>query len=83
MKYTFRFPARRAGADFSEGGTEPVWSRSGRQIFYRQRDQVWATDIQDRVSSHSWQVRLLFEQAGFGWGFPVRSWDVSRDVVGS
>ena len=63
----------------SEGGTEPVWSRSGRQIFYRQRDQVWATDIRIGSRLTVGKSRLLFEQAGFGWGFPVRSWDVSRD----
>ncbi len=63
----------------SEGGTEPMWSRNGRQIFYRQRDQVWATDVQDGPRLTAGKPRLLFEQPGYGWGFPVRSWDISPD----
>ena len=63
----------------SEGGTEPVWSRTGRQIFYRQRDQVWATDVQIGSRLTADKPRLLFEQSGCGWGFPVRSWDISPD----
>ena len=63
----------------SEGGTEPVWSRSGKEIFYRQHDQVWATDVQIGSRLTAGKPRLLFERAGFGWGFPVRSWDISPD----
>ncbi len=39
-------------------------SRNGRQIFHRQRDQMWATDVQVGSRLTAGKPRLLFEQAG-------------------
>jgi serine/threonine-protein kinase len=65
-----------------EGGTEPMWARTGKQLFYRRGDlkkQVWAVDVQTGPAFSAGKPRLLFEQPGFGPGDPIRNWDLSLD----
>jgi serine/threonine-protein kinase len=62
-----------------EGGTEPVWARNGRQLFYRRQDQVWEVDVRTDTSFTPGKPRLLFEAPRFAWGWPSRSWDISPD----
>jgi serine/threonine-protein kinase len=63
----------------SEGGTESVWARDRRQLFYRRQDQVWAVDIKTDGDFQHGKPRLLFEQPGFVSGNPIRSFDLSKD----
>ena len=62
-----------------EGGTEPVWARNGKQLFYRRQNQVWKVDVRTDTSFTAGKPRLLFEALRFAWGWPSRSWDISPD----
>jgi hypothetical protein len=64
-----------------EGGQEPLWARTGKQLFYRQWDknQVWVVDIRTDGGFSASKPRLLFKAPGLGLGGPIRSWDLSLD----
>jgi serine/threonine-protein kinase len=78
--YVRAFPGSGGRRQISnEGGSEPLWARSGRELFYRQGSQVWAVDIESGPGLSTGKPHLLFEQSGYAsWG-AVRDWDVSLD----
>jgi serine/threonine-protein kinase len=43
------------------GGREPVWSRDGRELFYRQGDRLMTVSVDDAASPSLRSPRLLFE----------------------
>jgi serine/threonine-protein kinase len=45
----------------SEGGTEPVWSRDGKELFYRQSDKLMAVDVHTESTFTAGVPRKLFE----------------------
>ena len=45
----------------TEGGTEPVWNRNGRELFYRNGDKMMAVDITTQPSFAARKPQLLFE----------------------
>jgi serine/threonine-protein kinase len=45
----------------TEGGTEPVWNRNGRELFYRSGDKMMAVDIATQPSFAAGTPRMLFE----------------------
>ena len=45
----------------TEGGTEPVWNRNGRELFYRSGDKMMAVDISTQPSFAAGKPRKLFE----------------------
>jgi len=57
----------------TDGGTEPRWSRNGRELFYLDADKMMVVDVQ---TSPSFRVtgtpKMLFEKANIGY-------DVSAD----
>ena len=62
----------------NEGGTEPVWSANGRELFYRSGERMMSADLSLAGASPA-PPRMLFEGV-FGrlpWG--VRNYDVSPD----
>ncbi|MGH9241058.1 MAG: protein kinase domain-containing protein [Vicinamibacterales bacterium] len=62
----------------NEGGTEPVWSATGRELFYRSGERMMSADLSPAGASPA-PPRTLFEGV-FGrlpWG--VRNYDVSLD----
>ena len=66
----------------SDGGVEPVWARSGRELFYRNGDQMIAVGITTEPTFSAGKSRLLFEgrremRAG-GGGFGV-NYDIAPD----
>ncbi|MGA2260527.1 MAG: protein kinase [Acidobacteriota bacterium] len=65
----------------SEGGAEPLWSRNGKQLFYRRWDQnqVWVVDVRTNGGFATSKPRLLFEKPGYEAGYPIRSWELSLD----
>jgi serine/threonine protein kinase len=63
----------------SEGGSEPLWARKSKQLFYRREDQVWAVDIRTDGGLTTGKPHLLFEKPGYGRTYPIRSWDLSLD----
>ena len=63
----------------NEGGTEPLWSRNGKQLFYWKGNKRWVVDIQNGSAFSAGRPRLLFEQAGYWGGSQIRNWDISLD----
>jgi eukaryotic-like serine/threonine-protein kinase len=61
------------------GGTDPVWSRDGRELFYRQADALMAVGISATNGFSHEPPRLLFR--GRFWVDPSgdQAYDVSRD----
>jgi eukaryotic-like serine/threonine-protein kinase len=45
----------------TEGGTEPVWNRNGRELFYRSGDKMMAVEISTQLSFSAGKPRVLFE----------------------
>ncbi|HWU37630.1 MAG TPA: hypothetical protein VN203_08230, partial [Candidatus Acidoferrum sp.] len=45
----------------TEGGTEPVWSRNGRELFYRNGNKMMATAIETKLGFAPAKPKLLFE----------------------
>jgi serine/threonine-protein kinase len=46
----------------SDGGTEAMWSRDGREIFFRDGYKMYAVDIDTRSAFRPGKPRLLFER---------------------
>ena len=44
-----------------EGGTEPVWARNGRELFYRSGDNMMAVEIDTRSSFSAGKPKSLFQ----------------------
>ena len=45
----------------TDGGSEPVWSRDGRELFYRTRARLMVVSIQTTPAFRSSRPRQLFE----------------------
>jgi serine/threonine-protein kinase len=62
-------------------GTEAVWSRDGRELFYRNGDQMWVVDVETEPEFKVGDPGLLFEasydQDSIGRGNP--NYDVDLD----
>jgi len=52
----------------NEGGTRPVWSRDGRQIFYRNGDKLMAVPIETKPAFSAGTPSLLFQGTYFVTG---------------
>jgi Tol biopolymer transport system component len=64
----------------TEGGVEPVWSRDGRELFYRNGDKMMTATIQTAPTLIVGKPRMLFEQHFEKSGFPFEpNYDVSPD----
>ncbi len=46
----------------TEGGTEPVWSRDGRELFYRNGNQMMVVDVETDPEFRVGRPRELFEE---------------------
>ncbi len=78
--YVQSFPARGGTWQIStEGGREPLWSASRKQIFYRWQNQVWVVDVQAGSGFDASKPRLLCDQPGYAPSSPIRSWDIAAD----
>lgn len=63
----------------TDGGTEPVWRRDGRELFYRSHDRMMSVSTQTAPSFRAGEPETLFEQP-----FQLDQWgkanyDVSLD----
>ena len=64
----------------TEGGTEPVWNRNGRELFYRSGNKMMAVDIVTQPSFAASKPRMLFEGPYLPNPFaPSPNYDVSPD----
>ena len=68
----------------AEGGSEPRWSRSGRELFYRQddklnrqNDKMMVVDVETMPTLRAGRPRVLFE--GQFYDFGINCYDVTPD----
>jgi serine/threonine-protein kinase len=62
-----------------EGGVQPLWARDSRQLFYRWQDQMWVVDVRTDGHFAVSPPRMLFQQAGYSLGEPIRGYDLSHE----
>jgi serine/threonine-protein kinase len=63
----------------TEGGTEPLWARNGRELFYRSGEKMMAVDIGTQPTFAARKPRLLFESAAYERVSTTPNYDVSLD----
>jgi hypothetical protein len=61
------------------GGSEPLWSRDGKQLFYRLRGQVWVVDVMAAEDFQAGRPRMLFDQSGYCRAEAIRGYDISKE----
>jgi serine/threonine-protein kinase len=77
--YVQPYPALGARVPVSlQGGTEPAWSRDGRELFYRAGDSLMAASVMTSPTFAVTGRRRLFSGA-FLRGGTFREYDVARD----
>lgn len=77
--YVRPYPERGARVSISlQGGTEPVWARTGRELFYRTGDSLMAATIEPGATFAVSAPRLLF-RGSFMAGEGFREYDVTPD----
>ena len=81
--YVTRFPTGGKWQISTEGGTEPMWSRDGRELFYRNGEQMMAVTISAGPEPSLGRPTMLFEgpydlKAGPG----ATNYDVTPDGEG-
>ena len=67
----------------SGGGTEPVWSREGRELFYRRGHAVLAVSVRSREALELGRPDVLFEgpyDLDPGRAVALPNYDVSPDA---
>jgi hypothetical protein len=63
----------------TEGGTEPLWNRSGRELFYRNGDKMMAVDIATQPGFTAGKPRMLFEGQYLPTPATFPNYDVAPD----
>lgn len=65
----------------TDGGTQPIWSPTGREIFYRTGDKMMAVGVTTTDSDITLsQATQLFERTyAYGAGITIANYDVTRD----
>ena len=63
----------------TDGGNEPVWSRDGRELFYRNGDALMAVPITSQPTFAAGVPRLLFSGQFESTGTGTSGYDVSLD----
>jgi serine/threonine-protein kinase len=63
----------------TEGGTEPLWNRNGRELFYRSGDKIMAVDIATQSGFAAGKPHMLFEGRYERSPATVPDYDVSLD----
>jgi serine/threonine protein kinase len=63
----------------TQGGTQPVWSRNGKEIFYRVGNKMMVVDVAAGVDVTLSQPRQLFEQRYVFQNISLANYDVSPD----
>jgi hypothetical protein len=62
----------------TQGGTEPIWSRDGRELFYRSGDKMMAVATTIQPTFQVAKPEVLFERPYPMWPFQ-RHYDVTSD----
>ena len=61
------------------GGTQPLWARNGRELFYRNGSQMMAVDITAEPTFNPGNPRLLFRGEYMSAPNPGANYDVTSD----
>ncbi len=78
--YVRPYPAPGGKTQISaEGGTEPMWNRNGRELFYRNGDKMMAADVQTRPGFSARKPRVIFEKPYRLSPVTIPNYDVSAD----
>jgi Tol biopolymer transport system component len=64
-----------------DGASNPVWARSGKELFWRGPDggKMFVTDVQTGATFSAGAPRVLFDRPEFVWEFFSRAFDISLD----
>jgi Tol biopolymer transport system component len=63
----------------TEGGTEPLWNRNGRELFYRSGDKMMAVDITTQPGFAAGKPKVLFTGQYLPTPGTLPNYDVSPD----
>ncbi len=63
----------------TQGGTQPLWSRNGKEIFYRVGNKMMVVDVSAGMDLTLSQPRQLFEQRYVFQNVSLANYDVSPD----
>ena len=63
----------------TDGGRFPVWSRNGRELFYRNGDKMMVVDVTVQPTFSAAKPRMLFREQHWGGTALGGSYDVSPD----
>jgi serine/threonine-protein kinase len=64
----------------TNGGTEPLWAHSGRELFYKDgENQLVAVQVTRTPTFSLGDREVLFSTVGYGGGDQHRTYDVTRD----
>ncbi len=64
----------------TDGGLEPVWARSGKELFYRTGDQMMVVSVQTDTTFKAEKPRLLFEGSyRYNYTGVTSNYDVTAD----
>jgi eukaryotic-like serine/threonine-protein kinase len=61
------------------GGTEPVWNRNGKELFYRSGDKMMVAEVEAQPSFSVSKPRMLFEGPYVAATITTPNYDVSPD----
>ncbi|MBI4442774.1 MAG: PD40 domain-containing protein [Acidobacteria bacterium] len=77
--YVLPFPGPGEKRQLSvEGGVQPRWARSGRELFYRNGRKMMVVDVQIEPTFHAGKPRLLFE-GNYWLQIDLTDYDVTAD----
>ena len=78
--YVREFPGGGAKVLISRnGGTQPRWSRDGKELFYVEGDALIAVPLTTEPAFSAGSPKRLFRHAGLAWGNMSQQYDVSAD----
>jgi Tol biopolymer transport system component len=63
----------------TQGGTQPMWDRNGKEIFYRIGNKMMVVDVSGSVNLTLSQPRQLFDQRYVFQNISLANYDVSPD----
>jgi dipeptidyl aminopeptidase/acylaminoacyl peptidase len=66
----FPEPGERSAVS-TQGGTDPVWSRDGRELFYRDQNSLMAVAVRTTTRFSADRPVVVFERPGRTWSFNV------------
>jgi serine/threonine-protein kinase len=61
------------------GGNQPIWSRNGDALYYREGDKVMKVKVSTKPKFHTEIPFLLFEDTYDSWSINPQNYDVSSD----